>query len=224
MSVDVNKIQQAMRSVVEAHQVLSEFHAEVVALYSIIDEQLGDTHAPITLAPHNEKYIVRYPSDKLNASQNWTPRWIGRFYWDNSSSPEDDPQGEQSASEGAASQLDFNLAFVWIAAYAPDGEANAFSEPECWFGVAHPGQDSRFKDSWDFGRYGVWEKLDSTNVRSGQWDEGKFPAAGKFGSGGLWHAFRVPLSALIDENHIRSLVTTPLLEKYAEVFATRPGS
>lgn len=222
MSVETDKIQLAMRSVIEAHQVLAEFHAELVAFYKIIDEQLANAHDQVKLLPHMEDYIVRYPADKLKAPQDWSPKWMGRFYYDDSDEAEtqtgsnidrESPEAQPMASDN------LRVAFVWIAAYAPDGEAATFSEPECWFGVAHPGSRSRFKSSWEFARYGVWHKLETGEVPQGRWTEGAFPEVGKFGSGGQWHAFRFPLARLVDEERIQSLVTDPLRKKYAEVFA-----
>ncbi|WP_437605728.1 hypothetical protein WMF20_32210 [Sorangium sp. So ce834] len=221
MGVEPEKIQQAMRSVTEAHEVLAEFHKEIVAFYGIVDEQLADAHGPVKLEPHMDGYIVRYPADKLKAPQDWVPKWIGRFYRDIAAeSGGDDEDDAAKATQGKdADEGELNVAFVWIAAHAPADEAPDCSTPECWFGVAHPGVGSGFKDSWSAARYGVWYKLDTCSVLPGRWVEGEFSESGKFGKGGRWHARRVPLVELLDEERIRSLVTDPLRKKYAEVFA-----
>lgn len=211
MGADPAKVAQAMASVVEAHVVLTEFYKEVVAFYRIVDEQLADRHGSVRFEAHYADYIARYPAEKLKASEDWLPKWMGRFYCEAS-----DEDGSEKKSES------LNVAFVWVVAYAPDGEAPGFTQPECWFGVAHPGMKSRAKDSWDFGRYGVWEKLDSSQVLLGPWAKGSFPEmVSKFGKGGYWHAKRVPLAELLDEEKIRALVTDPLRTKYAEVFGAK---
>jgi hypothetical protein len=93
MGADPAKVAQAMTSVVEAHVVLAEFHKEVVAFYRIIDEQLADAHGPVRFDAHMENYLVRYPGDKLKASDDWLPKWMGRFYCETSTETE---EGEAS--------------------------------------------------------------------------------------------------------------------------------
>jgi hypothetical protein len=218
MGADPVKVAQAMTSVVEAHVVLTEFYKEVVAFYRIVDEQLADAHGPVRFDAHMENYIARYPGDKLKASDDWLPKWMGRFYCETSTETEEEGKAGGGAAETEES-ADLNVAFVYVVAYAPDGEAPGFKDPECWFGVAHPGTESRFKDSWDAGRYGVWHRLESPELPLNRWVKGEFPEmVNKFGKGGFWHVWRKPLADLLDENSIRTLVTDPLRAKYVEVF------
>lgn len=223
MSADPTKVAQAMASVIDAQVVLTEFYKEIVAFYRIVDEQLADAHGPVRFDAHMEDYIARYPADKLKSPQDWIPKWMGRFYCEASATEtEEGPRVGGEVAEAAGTPEDLNVAFVWIAAYAPDGEATGFTQPECWFGVAHPGASSRFKDSWDAGRYGVWHKLESPEVPLDRWAKGEFPKmVSKFGKDGFWHARRVPLAELLDEERIRALVTDPLRARYVEVFAAK---
>ncbi|WP_437332340.1 hypothetical protein [Sorangium sp. So ce394] len=80
----------------------------------------------------------------------------------------------RAARRSCSYEGELNVAFVWIAAHAPADEAPDRSTPECWFGVAHPGVGSGFKDSWSAARYGVWYKLDTCSVLPGRWVEGEF--------------------------------------------------
>lgn len=110
------------------------------------------------------------------------------------------------------------MAFVWIAAAAKD-EMPDFTVPECVFGVAHPGLPPRAANPWNAARHGVWHALDTWSVAPTGWSQGKFPQnKGQFGTGGFWHARRVPLAHLVDEASIGELVTRQLRDKYAEVF------
>ncbi len=217
MSADPAKVAQAMTSVVEAHVVLTEFYKEVVAFYRIIDEQLADAHGLVRFDPHLDKWLVRYPGDKLNASDDWLPKWMGRFYYETSEGTDEGATGGQAAA--ADESEDLSVAFVYVVAYAPDDEAPGFKEPECWFGVAHPGAESGFKNSWEAGKYGVWLRLESPELPLNRWVKGEFPEmVNKLGKGGFWHVWRKPLGELLDENSIRTLVTDPLRAKYVEVF------
>jgi len=222
MSADPTKVAQAMTSVIEAYVVLTEFYKEVVAFYRIVDEQLADGRGPVRFDAHYENHIARYPADKLNTSEDWLPKWMGRFYCEGTAETDEDEHAGGKAARADDEQEDLNVAFVWVVAYAPDGEAPGFTQPECMFGVAHPGMESRFKDSWDACRFGVWHKLDATEVPLGRWAKGEFPEmVSKFGKGGFWHARRVPLSELLDEEKIRALITDPLRVKYVEVFGAK---
>lgn len=224
MSADPAKVAQAMTSVLEAHVVLTEFFKEVVAFYRIVDEQLADAHGPARFDAHLENYVVRYPADKLKASDDWLPEWIGRFYCEVSTGVEEESRPSSEAAASDDDSEDLSVAFVYVVAYAPDGEAPGFKEPECWFGVAHPGTESGFKNSWEVGKYGVWNKLESPDLPLNRWVKGEFPeTVNKFGKGGFWHVWRTPLAALLDEDKIRELVTSPLRKKYVEVFAGNHG-
>ena len=224
MSADPVKVAQAMTSVVEAHVVLTEFFKEVVAFYRIVDEQLADAHGPVQFDAHMENYIVRYPGDKLKASDDWLPKWMGRFYYQASAETADNKKESEEAEAGDESE-DLSVAFVYVVAYAPNGEAPGFKEPECWFGVAHPGEESGFKNSWEVGKYGVWHRLESPDLPLNRWVKGKFPEmVNKLGKGGFWHVWRRPLAELLDEGKVRTLVTDPLRAKYAEVFGGQHGS
>lgn len=215
MGADPTKVAQAMASVIEAHVVLTEFYKEVVAFYRIVDEQLADAHGSVRFDAHMENYVVRYPGDKLKASEDWLPKWMGRFYHESAAEAEE--QGNTDAEFGGSDDL--CVAFVYVVPYAPNGEAPGFTEPECWFGVAHPGTESGFKNSWEVGKYGVWHRLESPDLPLNRWVRGEFaPMVNKFGKGGFWHVQRMRLSDLLDEERIRALVTDPLRGKYVEVF------
>ncbi len=219
MSADPAKVAQAMTSVVEAHVVLTEFYKEIVAFYRIVDEQLADAHGQARFDAHMENYIVRYPADQLKASDDWLPKWMGRFYCEVSADSEDVEKASEQAPTADDASEDLTVAFVYVVAYAPDGEAPGFKEPECWFGVAHPGAESRFKNSWEVGKSGVWHRLESPELPLKRWVKGEFPEmVNKFGKGGFWHVQRTPLAELLDEDRIRELVSDPLRAKYAEVF------
>jgi hypothetical protein len=116
MSADPAKVAQAMTSVVEAHVVLTEFYKEVVAFYRIIDEQLADAHGPARFDAHLENYIVRYPGDKLKSSDDWLPKWIGRFYCEVSAEIEEENKTSGDAAESDDESEDLSVAFVYVVA------------------------------------------------------------------------------------------------------------
>ena len=122
MSTDPTKVAQAMTSVIEAHVVLTEFYKEVVAFYRIIDEQLADAHGPVRFDAHMENYIVRYPGDKLKDSNDWLPKWMGRFYCE--ASVETEEGGKVSGEKADDESEDLSVAFVYVVPYAPDGGYN----------------------------------------------------------------------------------------------------
>lgn len=219
MGADPAKVAQAMTSVIEAHVVLTEFYKEVVAFYRIIDEQLADAHGPVRFDAHMENNVVRYPGDKLKASDDWLPKWMGRFYCEAATETAEEGSASAEAAKSDEESDDLSVAFVYVVPYAPNGEAPGFKEPECWFGVAHPGAGSGFKNSWEVGKYGVWHRLESPDLPLNRWVRGEFPdMVNKLGKGGFWHVRRMLLSDLLDEERIRSLVTDPLRAKYLEVF------
>lgn len=226
MTTDPTKVAQAMTSVIEAHVVLTEFYKEIVAFYRIVDEQLADAHGSARFEAHSDNYIVRSPGDKLKSSDDWLPRWMGRFYCE-AGDGEEEATSDATVATSDEESDDLSVAFVYVVAYAPNDEAPGFKAPECWFGVAHPGTESGFKNSWEVGKYGVWHRLESPELPLDRWVKGVFPdMVGRFGKGGLWHVKRMALSDLLDEGRIRDLVSGPLKEKYLEVFSgsARDGS
>lgn len=205
MSADRVKVMEAMQSVVRAHEVLAEFHREIAAFYGILDEQLGDS-SEVCFAATYPDYVAWEKGEKLKAPEHWLPTWMGRFYYKMT----DEIEGSGDAARG------FELGFVWIVARDPD--LPELKEPEVWFGVASSGVKCRFKNHWDFGRYGVWNYLETTNVPANGWAKGEFPERFNFGRSGIYYVQRVPLSKLLDAALIRELVTEPLRAKFVEVF------
>ena len=212
MTDDSGPLRRALKSVIDAHEVLAQFHKEVGALFRIVDEELADPATEIRFEALYPQYIVRDIPTLLRAPEGWVSEWLGRFYV----RIVDDPT-VAAAQEPAA--LCFRSAFLWIAERAEPKMAAGFALPECWFGVADAGWGSKAKNDWDAARYGFWQ-LDTTKVAPGdQWSRGDFPAnTGKFGEGAFFWARRVPLDRLLGEEQVRTLVTNPLRDKYAEVF------
>ena len=209
------ELEQAMKTVIDAHEVLLQFHKEVVALWRLIDEQFADDTHSVQLKCASPDDYLRYTPDKLISPHDWAPKWLGRFYFD--------AAADRAESEIAApADRFYNMAFVWIAAFV-NKELPEFSAPECVFGVAHSGRAPKGVSAWNVARYGVWQTFDTASVAKVGWSQGQFPEnKGQFGAGGLWHAARTPLSSLLDAETIRELVTKPLRDKYAEAF--RPAA
>lgn len=206
-----NEIEQAMKTVVDAHAVLLQFHKELVALWRVIDEQLADENHGMRLKCANAEYFVRYSAEKLSAPQDWTPKWLGRFYFE-------DNEESETAELVATAERAYTMAFVWVAVSAKD-DMPEFSLPECVLGIAHSGRNPRGNSAWNVARHGVWYNFDTLALMKNGWSKGKFPDnKSQFGVGGYWNATRVPLSSLLDVSKIRDLVTNPLRDKYAEVF------
>lgn len=209
MSADPIKMAEAMKAVVEAHAVLDEFHKEVAAFYGVVDEQLGDRFEAID--PKNLVWVPRSGFDERNS---WLPRWMGRFYYDPT-----ETEDEDGSSEGETADSVDRLPLAFVLIVVDDTDISDLKEPEVWFGVAESGAGNRFSTYWDFGRYGLWDYLDASDVPADRWARSTFPEKYKFGKGGSYHVKRVPLSKLLHEALIRELVTHPLRAKYDEVFA-----
>lgn len=211
MSADPVKVAEAMKSVVEAHAVLNEFHKEVVAFYGIVEKQLSNpseadsTVLGACLKPPatSPDHIVWQAIDRLDHPERWLSRSVGRFY-----KREPDP---------GSSEL--RIAFIWVVVIPADG-AVGFTEPEVWFGVANAGRNARFSSDWDFGRDGLWNYLLCPDPPLERWAQHSFRMQSKFGEDSGYHVQRLPLSKLLDEATIRKLLTDPLRSKYDEVFGS----
>lgn len=204
-------VRDAMQAIVRAHDLLRDFHSELVAFYEVVDDLLAEADPP-SLEPVDPTNIVREATYRLRASAEWVPRWFGRFYRETALLPDDEND------EALVTYEQLRTAFVFVAAAARDDELVDFEAPECVFGVAHVGRDAKVKAFIDAARYGIWN-LDLRKLVGRDWVTGKTPEkVGKFGTGGFWTARRLPLVELASETEIRELVTEPLKTKYREAF------
>lgn len=211
----MTEISDAMAAVVKAHKILADFHRELAAFYAILDDLLAQ-EGRLQLDPNSE-YVVAESKMRLVDAASWAPGWYGRFYMDREAHSDDEEPGIDLA---APEKL--GVVYVIVAA-APSAlqELPGATEPECVFGIAHPGTGGKGKGWWDVARYGVWHYLPCEQLRLDDWAEGEFPEGiSKFGTSSYWWGRRIKLSDLLNREVIASKIARPLEEKFAAKFKT----
>ena len=198
--VDRSAVANSLRAVREAHRVLDAFHRELVALFDIIEDQLGDKAHGCALTDF-ERGFVSYSTGSPRKVADWVASTRGLLYYDE----------DLEVGEDAPETLDSrSVAMIRVTAGAAD------EVPECRFGLARPGEGTKFTDAWNFGRNGLWN-YDLADPEMNTWARGSLDGYASAGAGGLWAISRAPLIDLVDAEAIKTLVTTPLLREWTTV-------
>jgi hypothetical protein len=196
--VDRAAVEQSLRSVREAHEVLVAFHREVIAFFRVVDEQLGDDASECPLTAYDPANAVRTTTSSMKKVEEWVPSSVGRLYFDESL------QVEEGTEETLTSR-----AVAQVSIWTNEGD----QLPECWFGFGCPGEGTKFTTGWNFGRNGLWNYgVDSPSVNT--WARGKFEGNANFGVEGVWAFRRTPLVELTGNDEIRRLVVEPLIAEW----------
>jgi hypothetical protein len=203
--VDRASLETSLRAVGEAHRVLASFHGEVVAFFRVLEEQLADDEVGCALTPFSEGDFVWTSASSAKKVGAWVPSYLGRLYYDETLQV---PDGQPETCDSRAVAV--------VAIWARDGGAL----PECWFGLGRPGEGTRFKNSWDFGRYGVWN-WDLADPPTNAWERGSLDGYASAGTGGVWSMRRTPLIELTSADQVRALVARPLLAEWKSVVRDR---
>lgn len=204
--VDRATLQQSLDAVREAHGVLRAFHAEVCAFFRVLEEAVTSEPLGGVLTPFENGDVTISFTGSMKKLDLWVPTWMGRFFYDETlQTPDEEP--ETIGSRAAA----------FVAVTVEPGEP-----PDCWLVLGRPGEGSRAKNAWDFGRNGLWNfGLDSPDY--GAWSGGSLPDSSMYGAGGLWRASRVPLVELANPADVERLVAAPLVREWRRVIRQEKG-